>query len=64
MPHFRTHSKAKTPDPDVIQVVPDVNIESFYDSELEEVPAPARKLLEGYSKVPPEDVYPLILQVV
>lgn len=38
-------------------------LQSFYDAELLEVPPPARKLLEEYSKIPPEAVLPHILEV-
>jgi hypothetical protein len=63
MPHSRKSSKLINVS-DEIQSIPDVPIEKFYDAELGEVPEPARKLLEGYSKIPADDVYPHILQVV
>jgi hypothetical protein len=39
-------------------------LQKFYDAELEEVPEKARVLLEGYSKIPSDDVLPHILEVV
>jgi len=38
-------------------------LQRFYDAELLEVPDSARRILEEYSKIPPEEVLPHILEV-
>jgi hypothetical protein len=63
MPHSRKSSRLENTT-DEIKTIPAIPIEKFHDAELSEVPEPARKLLEGYGKIPPDDVYPHILQVV
>jgi hypothetical protein len=50
-----------------VEEVPTANpdtLKSFYLPALEDVPAPARTLLEKYSKIPREDVLGHVLGVV
>jgi hypothetical protein len=46
------------------QQIQELPLQKFYDTELLEIPARTRKLLEGYSKIASEDILPHILQVV
>ena len=43
---------------------PELPLQKFYDAELEEVPEKAKKLLQEYSKIPPDEVLPHVLEVV
>ena len=47
-----------------IQTVPNAPFKEFFESELKEVPAPAQKLLEEYSKIPSDQVLNHIRAVV
>ena len=54
---------AENNDIEVIKA-PDLPLQKFYDAELEEVPEKAKKLLQEYSKIPPDEVLPHVLEVV